>query len=478
MYAPIYLAAVAGAWILIRDRDRQRRAFAWFAVIGTTLYALSSGREYMWWGGSSAPARYLVPILPLLAPLVAVAFARLKASGQQALVVTLAVVGVAISIANAVDLGQLLVFSSPHGVARLFELVQGGAPLTASFPTFTDENWTGPLVRSLPWLLAAGAAVGVAVMSGARRSRFWTMVGACTAFVVLASMLARPLAADAKLDAATRGRMALMTAYDPEHLRAFDYGARSKMSPARWLAAGGVTVDLDPTQPVDGYGRLAGPLALPPGTYTATVWFEGNHPRDGDLLLALGGGQMLRRVEGPLPNPVVVSFEMPVAVPSLWVQVTEVTTAQQAVKVDIKPDSLVPASQRLDLDVRAVEAVPGRPNAYMAYTNEWSFPEGGVFWTRGAGEASLVIVPAGANEIILTLHVGPNAGAVRLTVGNTAQEIPMRAEETRDVTIPVSGSAPSVEIRVQAPADFRPSDVNPSSADTRRLGCQIRVQVR
>ena len=476
VYAPIYLAAAAGAWLLMRDRER--RGLAWFLVIATILYSLSSGREYMWWGGSSAPARYLVPILPLLAPLVAIAFARLNTAGQEALVATLAAIGIVISFLNVADLGRLLVFSSPHGVARLFEIVQGGAPLTASFPTFTDENWTLPLIRGLPWLVAAGAAIIVAAASGAKRSRFWTMVAACASFVVLASVLARPLAADAKLESATRGRMALMTDYDPKHLRAFDYGTRSKMTPAQWIAAGGVTVDLDPAQPVDGYGRLAGPLALPPGTYTATVWFEGNRPPNGDLLLALGGGQTLRRVEGPLPNPVVVPFEMPVAVPSLWVQLTDVATAQRALKVEIKPEALVPASERLDVDARAVETVPGRQGAYMEYTNEWSFPEGGVFWTRGTGEASLIVVPAGANEMVLTLHVGPNAGSVRLAVGKTAQEIPMRAEETRDVSIPLAAGTPYVELRARAPADFRPADVDSSSADTRRLGCQIRVQVR
>ena len=476
IYAPIYLAAVAGAWFLLRDRERRR--FAWFAVLGTFLYSLSSGREYMWWGGSSAPARYLVPILPLLAPLVAVAFARLKAAGQQALVATFAVSGIVISLLNVADMGRLLVFSSPHGVARLFELVQGGAPLTAAFPTFTDENWISPFVRALPWLAAAAAAIAIAAVYGAKRSRFWTMVAACAAFVMIASVLSRPLAADAKLETTNRGRMALMTDYDPHRLRAFDYGTRSKMTPAQWIAAGGATVDLDPAQPADGYGRLTDALALPPGRYTVTVWFENNGPRDGDLLLALGGGQVIRRVEGPLPNPLVVPFAMPVAVPNLWVQATDVATAQRAVKVEIKADSLVPAGERLNVDARAVETVPGRPNAYMEYTNEWSYPEGGVFWTRGTGEASLIVVPAGANEIILTLHVGPNAGSIRLTVGKQSQEVSMRAEETRDVAVPIAAGTPYVEIRAQAPSDFRPADDYPSSADTRRLGCQIRVQVR
>jgi hypothetical protein len=475
VYSPIYLAAIAGAWFLLREKGR--RAFAWFIVLTTVGYWISSAREYMWWGGSSAPARYLVPIVPLMAAMIAAAFGKLARTGRSALVMALAGASVLITAVSVASFDRALLFSEPHGTARLFRLLQGSAPLTAAFPTFTDENWTAPLVRTLPWLVAGGIAIGVA-MAGQRRSRFWTLITAATTFVVVSSALALPIPADARLEAATDGRMALMTAFDPAHLRAFDYGTHHRMTPAEWLNAGGVTIDLDPSQPVDGYGRLAGPLALAPGAYTATVWFQGSRQRDGDLLLALGNSQMLRRVEGPLPNPTSVSFEMPVAIPSLWIQLTEVATAQQAVRVEIKPADLVPASERLHVDAHAVEMVPGRPNAYMEYIDEWTFPEGGVFWTRGTGTGTIVVVPAGAPEIVLTLHVGPNAGAVRITAGETPTELTMAAEETRTVAIPVPAGSKYVRVGAQAARDFRPSDVNQGSADMRRLGVQVRVEVR
>ena len=41
-------------------------------------FVLSSARLYMWWGGSSAPARFLVPIAPLLAPALALAMAKAR----------------------------------------------------------------------------------------------------------------------------------------------------------------------------------------------------------------------------------------------------------------------------------------------------------------------------------------------------------------------------------------------------------------
>jgi hypothetical protein len=475
VYSPVYLAAIAGAWFLLRDRGK--RAFAWFIVLTTVGYWVSSAREYMWWGGSSAPARYLVPIVPLMASMIAAAFGRLARAGRSTLMMVLAGGSVFVTAISVAHFDRALLFSDPHGTARLFQLLQGSAPLTAAFPTFTDENWTAPLVRTIPWIVAAAIAAGVAI-AGQRRSRFWTIIAAGATFVVASSLLALPIPADARLEAATTGRMALMNAFDPAHLRAFDYATRHRMTPAEWLNAGGLTIDLDPSQPVDGYGRLAGPLALAPGAYTATVWFQGARERDGDLLLALGNSQMLRRVEGPLPNPTSVSFEMPVAVPSLWVQLTEVSTAQQAVRVEIKPADLVPASERLHVDAHAVEMVPGRPNAYMEYIDEWTFPEGGVFWTRSTGTGKIVVAPAGAREIVLTLHVGPNAGSVRVTTGQTPMDLTMAAEETRTLAIPVPAGAKYVQIGTQAARDFRPADVNPSSSDTRHLGVQVRVEVR
>ena len=476
VYAPIYVAAGAGAWLLIRDRTR--RIFGLF-LIGTTLaYSLSSARYYMWWGGSSAPARFLVPLLPLLAPMLAVSFASARRSIMSAALALLAVVGVCVSAIEIAGFSHLLLFSDPHGVSRLFEVLQGSAPLTSSFPTFTDENWRTPLLHLLPWIAAGVAGVLVVRTASDRRSRLWVTLTAATIFLAVAAIGAAPVPAEMRQELATQGRMALMNDYSPHRLRAFDYARRARMSPAEWIAAGAATMDLDPSQPVDGYGRLAGPLKLAPGNYTATVWFEGSRPRDGDLLLALGGGQMLRRIEGPLPNPVVVSFDMPVAIPQLWIQLTDVATAQRAARIELTPSTIVPAPERLVVQANAVESIPGRPGAYMQYVDEWTYPEGGVFWTRGTGRGEVVVVPAGAGEILLTLHVGPNSGNVRIDAGAKTETLAMHAEETRVVPIAVPPGAPYIRVAVQSPVDFRPFDENPSSADMRRLGCQVRVEVR
>ena len=62
VYAPIYLLATTGCWMMTRGAAHRWFALGLLATAGA--FVASSTRLYMWWGGSSAPARFLVPVLP------------------------------------------------------------------------------------------------------------------------------------------------------------------------------------------------------------------------------------------------------------------------------------------------------------------------------------------------------------------------------------------------------------------------------
>jgi hypothetical protein len=446
----------------------------------------------MWWGGSSAPARFLVPVVPLFAPALALMFARLR-GGLLAAHVWLALgFSVCVAALSLTNVAPALLFSSPHGVAHLAELLRGGSPLPSALPTFTEENWLAPIGRLALW---GGAVVATAVCGWlwSRRqerlskmsptvlsspSLFWPLFVEASVFLVAASLVVGPYAADARAEAVRHGRFGLLTAFDPDARRAFDYraGALAKMTPAQWTDATSLTFRLDPAEAPDPQGRLTEGLSLPPGEYTVSVTFDDGGARTGDVLAALGGGNVLARVSAQ-PRLASMQVFMPIAVPQLWVQMSDAPSAAAARRVDVTPLTIVPVQRRERVEVRRVEAVEGRPHAYVAYVNDGAFPEGGVFWTRGTTQADVLVAPAGASIVNLTIHAGPEGGEVRVSTDGKPTSVTLQGGETRTMSIPVSPDTRVLALSVQSSSAFRPSDVDRTSTDTRELGCQVRIDV-
>jgi hypothetical protein len=483
VYAPVYLIALAGAWLLLRDR--RWRPAALLSLGLAAAYVISSARLYMWWGGSSAPARFLVPVVPLLAPAMAAAYARLR-GGVAAIHVWIALtLSLLVSAVAVAGMPRSILFSNPHGVARLAEQLSGGAPLQWALPTFTEEDWIAPIAQLSLWLVAAAlAAVCGRLAARARgrvpgRSRFWSIAVEGAAFLVIAAVIVRPYDAEARMAAVRQGRYDLLESFDPDARRGFDYRQRrlQKLTPEQWIDATPLTFRLDPGEPRDSQGRLTEGLSLPPGTYEIDVLFDDSTPREGDVLASLGGGSALARTSGPLPSLARLTLSMPVAAPEIWVQMSHAASAAAARRVDVIPTRVVPRSARPDVQVRRVEAIAGQPGAYIAYVDDNAFPEGGVFWTRGTQAADVLVATGGAPAVNLTLHAGPMKGAVRLTIDGRPQHVPLDAGVPRVVSIPVPPGTEVVSLNVQSPAAFRPADVDPRSTDTRWLGCQVRVEV-
>jgi hypothetical protein len=96
MSSPVYLLTGVGIWIMLRDREERAYVAQLLAIVA--VFLVSTTRYYMWWGGSSAPARFLVPIIPLLAPMIAMAVARIESVAGQALIVSTLALSLAIAV--------------------------------------------------------------------------------------------------------------------------------------------------------------------------------------------------------------------------------------------------------------------------------------------------------------------------------------------------------------------------------------------
>src|SRR5262249_23165830 len=148
-----------------------------------------------------------------------------------------------IACAAALVPERLLLFSAPHGYARVAEYVQGASPLALMVPTFTDENWTAPLRATIPWVAAAAIAVAATTAISRVRPRMRSAGAAallCIGFVFAASVLAGAPSASARLVTANRGQLELMEDYDGSRLRGFDYSRMKKLDDAGLLAMAAV----------------------------------------------------------------------------------------------------------------------------------------------------------------------------------------------------------------------------------------------
>ena len=472
-YSPIYLLALPGVWFLMRRADS--RYLGAVLVLVTAAYVGSSARLYMWWGGSSAPARFLVPVLPCLAPMIAMTALQARSRAGRALMGVWLTISVAVAVVGVWWPERFFLFSDPHGRARLIETIQASSPLAWSLPTFTEEDWRGSIGQLGPWL-AAGAA-GLAVMAWIGRSRTATAlwigtVGSLT-FLFTAGVAARRVAPDAREEVSRRGALELIWRFDGDRLSAFNYGGLHRVNAEDLKRLSTVVFHRSPDAAV-GPRYATEQFALPAGTYEARVWASGPHGQ-GEVLVSAYDRLVFGREEGALANPSVVPFELPVATGRLTVRVPD-TTALAVARVEVAPVAVVPSSDRDDQRrIRTIEAIANRPGGYLVYVDPFTYPEGGVFWTRDTERATVLVAPAGAARMILTLHLGPMSGEVLLSIAGKETRVHVNANDTTVVEVDVPRDLRFVPVTIQSPGRFRPSDVDPSATDTRRLGCQVRI---
>jgi hypothetical protein len=471
-FSPVYLLAGAGAWTLLRNP--QRRLYAAELTVTAAAFLISSTRLYMWWGGSSPPARFLVPMVPLLAPMIAVAAAEARGVLARSVLVSAVVLTIGLAVMTLASPGGRLLYSDPHGVSSLVKTIQGSAPLDVALPTFTEENWRTPIRVLLPWLAALAVvsfALVTAVRRGWLRSVFWTTAAGSVGTLFLAALVlgARPVSN--RQSVTVRGQLSLMREYDPTRLRAFDATHFKRLGPDEALAVSALSLQRRAGEEIANPRVLEGPFELPEGAFEAQVWFTGNVASD--VFVALSDDVVLARTKMPGKNPAVVSFDLPLRTPA-FVGVSDVTAARAVSRVVIRPLTLVPQSARDANASHVVEPVGGEIPGYMAYADDHTYPENGVFWTRDTQQGSIVVVTAGASTLRLVLHVGPTGGPIAIEVGGQSSEVEMRPDETRELSFPLTPGTRRVAVSVKSARSFRPADVDPRSDDRRLLGCQVR----
>ena len=151
-YAPVFVIALAGLGRLVRVR-------AWEPLLVGAAVIVPVLPWRMWWGGQCPPARFLVPLVPVLA-LALAARVALSRTGLARWRWPLALLGIATTIGMTIRPGALLLLNRGDRPTRLWAALSGEQPIGTYLPSLVSaspDEWRVALV----WLAALALLLGL-----------------------------------------------------------------------------------------------------------------------------------------------------------------------------------------------------------------------------------------------------------------------------------------------------------------------------
>jgi hypothetical protein len=446
--------------VVLRPAIRQTAPRAWsvgLLVIGLSLaYTCVVGAYRMWWGGLSAPARFLVPIVLPLAPFIALAWQSLRTGASRHLAVALLVVSLAFTaMLVAVDHGRLA-YNVRDGRARWAVWVSPLVDLSAALPA-AHRDAPGVVVRdAVIWIGALGLAWGV-WRTLERRSRLTPLASLLTiAALVPAASAATRAARDApglapsasqvrylERRAASSAPM-LVSITPPPVGRTRTWFEVELDSPRRRSASDFALLRLD---------------ALPAGRYRLFSTVRATGARLG---VTLGEARTSRFVAELDPSAAGSSAPFVLALPVTGLVVKGSREAAFASgRTWIQAD-----------EVWTLPTVAAATRAHPMGDAVWLLPEDGIYpepdgaWIAGDADVTVGLPSSAPRRVAL------RAGAAAVVVswsGARSGDAQLAAGETRVVTlVPSQG-----RLRLRTRGGFRPSQVSPDSRDQRYLSVWI-----
>lgn len=469
--APVYLLACAGLVVMLRWHRRLGVAL----VVTLVPYLLVAAAYRMWWAGWSAPARFAVPaLIPLGVPIAAM-WARLRAVGRPfamaALVVTVLITGT-MTFAN----GGWLLFNDRDGYGRWLEWVAPLVNLPLGFPSLIRDYPGVALAQVALWGAVLGMAVAAVAVIGRKRllslPAMWlavclSLVAAATAGVwaVWAVSRAVPLdAATAQLDVLRR----FDSAATPWAVELPALRAAPADTALTWLRVGNPT-----RRPTKSDSPLLAWAGAPAGVYRLAP--ESVMAASGTLTVSVGRSPVPVETWTLDPSSRLVprTLRLPCLADALVIQ------GDEAAVRSIRRLALEPTANWSSRPC-PVDGVIDRGARYKTTTvftfDRRTHLEPGGWWIEGATTSTLVLLPDGRpSSVRLVVKNGAVANAVALESGRWMANLTLAAHEDRLVEIPYGAAQLGLPLTVRVATGFRPADTDPSSQDSRFLGCWLEI---
>jgi hypothetical protein len=473
-YAPVLLFAFGGVGYMAWRREHRRLGFEYLFVL--VPYLLVITHFAMWWGGSSAPARFLVPVLGMLTIPAALAWTAIRdratrASAWAALAFSLFATAVLV-----LPEGGRLAFNSRDGYAAWLEWLNPALDLGLALPAFWRGR-EGELYRDAAiWCVGLAAAWGVLRslqhLPWARaRAAFGTVT---VTLFALAATIVVPIvwrAAGAAGATETPGQLDLLRRLGAEpRVVTFDPLSYRRIAPSE-VPRRLLVRPPRATEP-GGAGRDDRPLYIvpnvPAGRYRLSFQGEGG----GWMMIGIGRDQFALRTEQLPVSPAPFEIDFPVNVRALIVR------GDEAIRRNVR-GLLVEPLEIVRPDERLTAATSRRAVRYggaaVFFLDDFAYAEPEGFWVAGRSETSVVVQPeTRTGPALVRLRNAPVANRVAIASGRWAETLDLEPGEEREVRVPVASARGAALVRISSADGFRPSEVEPGSRDTRFLGVWVR----
>lgn len=474
-YAPVLVVAFGGLVSMCLDRRWRRLGLELAFVL--VPYLLAVTHFAMWWGGHSAPARFFVPMLPLLAIPAGAGWTHIRHRATRATVLAaLALTGFISSALVFVDGGRLA-FNVRETYAAWLEWLNNGTDLALGVPAWWRDR-EALLYRDVAiWLVSLGAGwAALRVFQGKAwlRTRGALAAAVGSAYAV-ASMVALTIVwalsgvdgsniAPAQLDLLRRlgsePHVLLLEVPGLHRLPPDQVPPRVRMEPRPSTAPGGAGPNDRPLYQV---------AAVPAGRYR----LEPRGPATAGWLMVGIGRDQFSLKSGPLANPAQpIEIDFPVDVRAIVVRGDE--QARRTVRAfTIAPLSILPARSRLAKESARRAVRYGTTSVY--FLDDRSFPEPDAFWVGGQRNSRVALQPDSGDSVTIFIRNAPVDNQVTLESGSWRESMTLGSGEERRVHVPIDPQRGAALLIVTSSRGFRPSAEDPKSRDDRFLGVYVKV---
>jgi hypothetical protein len=467
MYAPVLVFAIGGFAAM-----RNRLAIELLIVIVPYLLIVTNFR--MWWAGWSAPARFVVPVLFLLAIPAAEAWSAMRRRGTRATAVAALIFTVlATCVLVFVDNGGLA-YNVRTDFALWITWAARNADLASALPAWALRQ--AELFREIAiWcaaMFAAWALVRSADGHPALRGRA-RLASATAGVFAIAAMAASTIVWQSRRDDGLLAVPAQMEFL--RHAARRPQAVRIGLQPLRTIERDalprGLRIQPELMSNADGPAGDNAPLfavpTVPAGEYHLRAGLRNTGGR-----LTIGIGPDPRPIDGGVADST-MTLRLPVDVRALVIRGDD--EARRNVRgLVIEPVSLVHPVDRLTDELAVAVSKYGETTVFFLDRN--SFPEPDSFWVGGGLDSSIVLAPQTPRPAVaLLLRNAPVENRVVIQSGGWRQELPLQPGEERRIGVPIDVRRGSSLIRVSVSSGFRPSEIDATSTDQRFLGVWIKV---